>query len=169
MCSISDNRTNQTIRKMTEEQYLSERVDDQIDWYSTKSTINKGYHIWSNGLIIFFAALIPFTSGVDIEDAEWPRYVTALLGVMTATLTGLSTLLKFHEKWTTYRITAESLRREKILYKTAVSPYDKNGTTFKNFVHNVERIMNSENSSWNEIMNRKDGDPVDTIDDTSIV
>ena len=84
-------------------------------------------------------------------------------GVMTATLTGLSALLKFQEKWTTYRITAESLRREKILYKTAVSPYDKNGASFKSFVYNVERIMNNENSSWNEIMNRKDGESTDTM------
>lgn len=165
---------NQTTRKMTEEQYLSERVDDQIAWYSGKSTVNKRYYIWSNGLIIFFAAMIPFLSGVNIDNTtggnidntNWPQYATAFLGVMTATLTGLSALLKFQEKWTTYRITAESLRREKILYKTSASPYDKNGASFKNFVHNVERIMNNENSSWNEIMNRKEG--AAAADETSI-
>jgi hypothetical protein len=154
---------------MTEEQYLSERVDDQIEWYSTKSAINKVYHIWSNGLIIFFAALIPFISGIDIDGDKWPQYVTALLGVMTATLTGLSALLKFQEKWTTYRITAESLLREKILYQTRTNLYEKNAASFKSFVHNVEKIMNNENSSWNEIVNRKDGEPVNTIDDTSVV
>jgi hypothetical protein len=142
---------------MTEEEYLKERVDGQIKWYGKKSAINKKYHIWSNGLIIFFAAMIPFVSGVDIAATKWPQYTTALLGVMTATLTGLAALLKFQEKWTTYRITAESLRREKILYKTAASPYDKNTNSFKYFVHNVERIMNNENSSWNELMNRKEG------------
>jgi len=148
---------------MTEEEYLKERVDDQIKWYGAKSTINKTYHIWTNGLIIFFAAMIPFVSGVDIENTKWPQYATAILGVMTATLTGLSALLKFQEKWTTYRITAESLRREKILYKTAASPYDKNANSFKRFVHNVESIMNNENSSWNEIMNRKEGANAETI------
>lgn len=154
---------------MTEEEYIKERVDDQIEWYGAKSAINKTYHVWSNGLIIFFAAMIPFVSGVDMVNTKWPQYVTAFLGVMTATLTGLSALLKFQEKWTTYRITAESLRREKILYKTAASPYDNSGVSFKSFVHNVERIMNNENSSWNEIMNRKDGQSTDTMEDKSIV
>jgi len=153
---------------MTEEQYLSERVDDQIEWYGAKSAINKTYHIWINGLIIFFAAMIPFVSGIDIDETKWPQYATAFLGVMTATLTGLSALLKFQEKWTTYRITAEALQREKLLYKTAASPYDRNGASFKSFVHNVERIMNNENSSWNEIMNRKDGESTGVMDSTSI-
>lgn len=153
---------------MTEEQYLSERVDDQIAWYSAKSAINKKYYTWSNCLIIFFAAMIPFVSMVELENTRWPQYTAAFLGAITGTLTGISAKLGFQEKWTTYRITAESLRREKILYKTAVSPYDKKGALFPSFVHNVERIMNSENTSWNEIMNRKDNEPTAAIGDTPV-
>ena len=143
---------------MTEEEYLKERVDDQISWYGKKSAINKRYHLWANISIIVFAALIPLFSGLT-NIIPWFIYPIAALGVMTAIVTGLSSLYKFQEKWTTYRITAEALQREKLLYKTSASPYDKNGASFNSFVHNVERIMNNENSSWNEIMNRKDGEP----------
>ena len=144
---------------MTEEEYIKERVDDQIKWYGAKIAINKAYYIWTNGHIIFFAAMIPFVSGVDIESTRWPQYTTAILGVMTATLTGLSALLKFQEKWTTYRATAESLRREKLLYKTATSPYRSSSASFNLFVQNMERIMNEENTAWTQLINKQEEEP----------
>ncbi len=109
---------------MTEEEYLKDRVDNQIAWYSRKSALNKKYHLGSNALIIVFAALIPFFAGLDGERFLWSKYLIALLGVLTATFTGVSALYKFQEKWMTYRITGESLKREKLLFQTRTYPYN---------------------------------------------
>ena len=140
---------------MNEEEYLKERVDDQIEWYSIKSATNKKYYLWANALVIVFAALIPFFAGF-VKEYTWLNFPIAALGVLTAVATGLSSLYKFQEKWTTYRITAEALQREKLLYKTAISPYGMGPASFKVFVRNMEGIMNNENVAWTQIINNKD-------------
>ena len=127
---------------MTAEQYMTDRVDDQIKWYEKKSAINKKYHLWINAMIIISSAMIPFFAGMtDDWLLNWPKYWVAFLGVMTATLTGISALYKFQEKWTTYRITGESLKREKLLYQTKTHPYNTTGSSFSQFVRNVENLM----------------------------
>ncbi|MBT8184415.1 MAG: DUF4231 domain-containing protein [Eudoraea sp.] len=143
-------------KPMTEEQYISERVEDQIKWYEKKSARNKKYYLWSNASIIVFAALIPFLAGLSDEEVDWPKYLIAILGVLTATLTGISALYKFQEKWATYRMTGESLKREKLLYQTRTQPYDSMPSAFNQFVSNVESLMSSENSGWTQIINQKD-------------
>lgn len=143
---------------MTQEEYIKERVEDQIKWFSKKSGINKTYHLWASGLIIFFAALIPFAAGFNSEEREWMNYVIAILGVLTAIFTGLAALLKFQEKWTTYRTTSEALRRETFLFKTETSPYDVGASSFKLFVSNVEHILSTENSNWSQMITKNDND-----------
>ena len=141
---------------MTEEQYITERVEDQIKWYERKSAINKKYYLWSNASIIVFAALIPFLAGLSDDSIDWPKYIIAVLGVFTATLTGISALYKFQEKWATYRMTGESLKREKLLFQTKTQPYDGSAASFNQFVSNVESLMSSENAGWTQIVNKND-------------
>ena len=143
---------------MTQEEYLKDRVDNQIAWYSRKSARNKKYHLWSNALIIVFAAVIPFFAGLGEENLTWTKYVIALLGVLTAAFTGISALYKFQEKWMTYRITGESLKREKIIFQTGTYPYNTGASSFPLFVNTVENIMNSENAVWTQIISKKEDD-----------
>ncbi len=145
---------------MTEAQYMKDRVDNQISWYGKKSTINKKLYLRLNGIIIVFAASIPALSGFSSSEAygEKLRWVIAALGIVTASLTGIASLWKFQEKWATYRMTAEALEREKILYNTGAGPYTGRGTDFKFFVQNIERIMNSENEQWTEIISKSGSD-----------
>ncbi len=152
---------------MTEEEYMKDRVDDQIAWYGKKSAINKKYYLWSNALIIIFAALIPFFAGLDAETLVWARYLIALLGVLTATFTGVSALYKFQEKWMTYRIAGESLKREKLLYLTGAHPYVGKASSFPEFVRTMENIMNNENAVWTQVIHKKE-DRSETEDATVI-
>lgn len=148
---------------MTQEEYIKERVEDQIDWFDKKSAINKTYHLWTSGLIIFFAALIPFAAGFNTKEMVWMNYVIAVLGILTAIFTGLAALLKFQEKWTTYRTTSEALSRETFLFKTKTSPYDIGTSSFKLLVSNVEHILSTENSNWSQMINKID-DPSSSND-----
>ncbi|MEN8790034.1 MAG: DUF4231 domain-containing protein [Flavobacteriaceae bacterium] len=136
---------------------MKDRVDNQIAWYSKKSAINKKLYLRLNGIIIVFAASIPALSGFSSSElyGEKLRWIIAALGIVTAALTGIASLWKFQEKWATYRMTAEALEREKILYNTQAGHYTDRGTEFKFFVQNIERIMNNENTSWSDIINEK--------------
>lgn len=141
---------------MTLEDYLKDRVDDQISWYEKKGARNKQYHLVSNSMIIIFSSLIPLFAGLNTGDTPEIGYVLAILGVLTAIATGLSALFKFNEKWTNYRITSESLRREKILFKTGCGPYEKNNRNLHVLVSRIEGILSSENEGWSSIINQTD-------------
>jgi hypothetical protein len=96
---------------MVIEDYLKDRVDDQIPWYSKKCAVNKTYNLCVNGLIIVFPALNPYFA-CFLCQAKWLNYPIVASKVLTAVATGFSSLLKFREKRTTYGPTAESLRHE---------------------------------------------------------
>ncbi len=52
---------------------------------------------WSKGLIIIFAAIIPFASGFLKTEITRLSFLIAILGIITAILTGLSILLKIQK------------------------------------------------------------------------
>jgi hypothetical protein len=140
---------------MDEQTYIKERVDHQIKWYSTKSSRNKAWHLWTKGLIIVFAALIPFAAGFITPETKWLNYIIATLGVLTAVFSGLSALLKFHEKWEEYRTTSETLKHEKYLYLTKSGPYNNEEEPFKFLVSRIENLISKENSAWSQYINKE--------------
>ncbi|MDO7171090.1 DUF4231 domain-containing protein [Mariniflexile sp. AS56] len=82
---------------MNEEQYISERVDDQINWYGHKSKINKNYYLQTQILVIVFSASIPFLVGQIQSDSELISIITGLLGIFITILTSINTLFLFKE------------------------------------------------------------------------
>lgn len=152
--------------RMNIDEYMAERVDDQIRWYCKKSSINKKLHVRFNSTVIVFSAMIPFVSGFELS--EFLPFVTlssaelaGLFGVITASLTGIIALMKFQEKWTVYRVTGEALQREKLLFKTGVSPYH-GGDSYPRFVHNIEKILGSENTQWSATVGPSEGGTAET-------
>ncbi len=143
---------------MSEEEYIKNRIDNQIDWYGRKSAINKKYYLWSNAMIIIFAALIPFIANFEDPGMVQIKHIIAAFGVFTAIFTGISALYKFQEKWTTYRITAETIKREKLLFQTRTAPYNAGASSFNLFVSNAEALMNNEQTGWMQIVNQKKDD-----------
>ena len=143
---------------MDQEQYIANRVDDQQEWYSRKSGVNKKYHIWSKGLIIGLSALIPLGAGFMSmgNKEEYMKFGIALLGTIVAILSGISAMMKFHEKWMMYRSTSEALLHEKYIFLTATGPYYQHEEPFQLFVQRVESLLGDEHGNWNETL-KKDG------------
>lgn len=146
---------------MSEEEFITDRVDNQYEWYNRKSGINKKYFIWFNGLIIFTGTMIPLVAAYSEMKEGKLGMVVAGMGVITAVLSGLSAHFKFQEKWTIYRVTAEAIMREKILYKTRTYPYSRRPDVFHLFVLNIERILDNENKGWSRMISSEEteGDP----------
>ncbi|MFA5782158.1 MAG: DUF4231 domain-containing protein [Bacteroidales bacterium] len=133
---------------MNEENYLKDRVDDQIKWYSDKSSTNKMlYHTCKISEIII-AAVIPFLTGI-VDKFPDLKYLIGTLGVIIAILAGLILIFKFQEKWTQYRTTSETLKHEKYLFLTRTGLY-QGENPFNLLVERVEFLISKENSNWSQ-------------------
>ncbi len=131
---------------MTEEEYISDRLNDQIDWYSKKSQTNQKWFKGLRLLEIVAAAVIPFLAGIGTKLPYYSVIIGAL-GVIIAVSAGLSALYKYHENWIEYRTTSETLKHEKYVFQTKCSPYNGEDA-FSRLVQRVEGLISKENSQW---------------------
>lgn len=132
---------------MTIEDYLKDRLDNQIDWYNRKSGINKKRYNTLRFGVIFISVCIPFLTGLISEDTTWLKMAVGIGGVLIALFEGASSLYKFQENWLTYRMTAEQLERERLFFLTKSGPYQKD-SSLQILVARAESIMSSENETW---------------------
>ena len=132
---------------MGKEEYLKDRLDDQIRWYGDKAAWNQRWHKRLQVIIIVAGALIPFVSIFDSGEIAWARILVGLLGVVVAALTAIIGLYKFQENWIQYRFTCESLKREKHTFQAGVEPY-ADDDAFDVLVGRVESLISSENANW---------------------
>lgn len=139
---------------MNIEQYIEERLNPQIQWYSSKSSINQKRYKISQIFEIILATLIPLLSAYS--DIKLIAFIVGLFGAFIAIIESISKLYKFHENWIQYRTTAEMLKHEKYLFLTRSSHYQISEGTIENiFIQNIEDIISSESKNWNQL-NTKD-------------
>jgi hypothetical protein len=128
-------------------------VQDQISWYDRKSLRNQR---WFKRLRIFeivAAAMIPFLTA--IPDLPTMKYVIGGLGVLITVVAGVLALFQFQERWTDYRATCESLKREQFLFLTKAEPYI-GVDAFSTFVQRVEAVLSKENIGWAQSLIKSD-------------
>jgi hypothetical protein len=141
---------------MTQEEYLTNRIETQIKWYEDKSTINKNWYHRFHVLMIICSALIPLLIGFSNAPYEYFKYIAGFLGVIVAILQGVLALKKYQENWMTYRSTAEMLHREKLLFQNGIGEFEDKTYAFKVFVLKAEQIMSSENANWVTLQGTKE-------------
>ncbi len=132
-------------------EYLDERVDDQIKWYSNKSQKAQKTYKCIQTIEIILAAIIPLLSGYTTVHISIPIIIGAF-GIVITILESLAKLNKYHENWIQYRSTCELLKYQKYLFLTHSAPYNNENETVENlFVRNIEQIISSENNQWKNI------------------
>jgi hypothetical protein len=132
------------------EEYIEQRLSDQIGWYDRKSCKNQRWFKRLRFAEIVAAATIPFLSGFA-GNSFAIRIVIGALGVVVAVIASLLGLLQLQERWIEYRATAESLRKEKFLFLTQTEPYDKDDA-FHLLVQRVEALLSKEDTDWAQSM-----------------
>ncbi len=139
---------------MKEETYLTDRLEDQIDWYNHKSQFNQKWYKRLRMIEIVCASLIPLLSGLSgsIAYSEW---IIGILGVAIAVAAATDNLYKFQENWIQYRSNTETLKHEKYLYMTNSTPYSGNDK-FEMLVTRIESQISKENSNWSRYAKQKD-------------
>ncbi|XRJ96217.1 DUF4231 domain-containing protein [Latilactobacillus sakei] len=137
--------------------YKDERLDDQINWYDKKSSYEKRRHYVIKILQVIFSTSIPVLTSFVI-DFHWMLRIIGILGGLVTILEGISSVMKFHEKWIQYRTISESLKREKYMFEASAGVYDADNThEFKTLVERCETIISSENINWANMGNNNKG------------
>ncbi len=132
---------------MTPDEYLKDRVDDQIAWYDRKSGSNKKWFIILQITTLVAAASVPVFA--IFSGDMWARVIVAVLGSATAITTGIVSLCQFREHWIEYRTTTELLKQEKYFYQTNTGHYMGDGA-FSMLVERVEALVSQENTAWQQ-------------------
>jgi hypothetical protein len=96
-----------------------QRLEDQIEWYDSRSLQNQRIFKVLKMVTILSAALIPFLVGLNIPQ----KLIIGGLGVLIAVMEGLQQVNQYHSNWITYRSTCEALKHEKFLYLAKAGPY----------------------------------------------
>lgn len=138
-----------------QEDYLKNRLDDQINWYDKKSSQYQKMYKKLQLVSIICAACIPLFSGYLSTETTYLKYLVGILGLSVAVLAAVNNLYKYQENWITYRSTCEALKHEKFLFTTSTIPYSESGS-FNLLVQRVEMIMSEENSGWLEFAKKTD-------------
>jgi len=140
---------------MTPEEYLKDRLENQINWYSNESKWNKQCYQVLKTAEIVFAAITPFIVALVNSDNTCLKYIAGGMSITIAVLAGLLTAFKYHEKWIQYRSTCEKLKHEKILFLTKTGIYAANN--YNLLVERVEFIISKEISDWTQIVVSSEG------------
>lgn len=134
---------------MDANEYITERLNDQIGWYDRKSTSNQKWYKRLRMAQLLAAALIPFLTGYLTPELATTRLAVGLLGVGIAGITGMLDLYRFQQHWIEYRTTCEALKKEKYLFATDSEPYTGDPVTkFRLLVQRAETLISKENTHW---------------------
>lgn len=160
---------------MTQEEYIKDRVEDQITWYGNKSSnCQKKYKIWQ--VIKIIAALLittlslwaspqviikevlDKTNDLIIDNGGSIITMSHIIGALGAFIIFIESFVKIYDYkklWVQYRMASENLIREKLMFETNSSPYNIK-EPFNLFVQRCESVMQNEMSGWKEIQVEED-------------
>ena len=142
---------------MTDEIFLKERLDDQINWFDASSSKNQKMYRRYKFSEILIAGLIPLALAMSEMQICPEKYAFAFNTVLKIYIAGAGSAIvviskyleinNFKEYWISYRQTCELLRTEKYKYLSKADPYDEEDA-FPLLVKNVDLILSRENQKW---------------------
>lgn len=154
------------MNKETFDNYLAERYQKQMAYYSKASAKNQKIYKRFQWLLIVLSALAPVVAGLsnikELEAVLPPFFKLNIVVVVVSSAvailtTGLKTF-NYHELWVTYRSTYEKLKPEIHYYHFNIGPYGADGVDKEAiFVNRVELILGSEHDQWPVAKNLNQG------------
>lgn len=146
--------------KISIEKYISDRLDNQIDYYDSKSIEYKKNHENISVSTIIISALIALAPAfMDIlpNFKEIISFISAFLAAVITILQAIDKLKKYNELFYQFRITCEKLKQEKELYLHQSGEYKRTDemTNEQLFVERCESIMATENGTWAQLNEKK--------------
>ncbi len=140
---------------MNPEQYIQERVQDQLTFYRKAANRTKQAHIWVQSCIILLGILVPVLANLDdtlMGGSNSKTVVITVVSLLLAALTGISNFRKYGDLWLAYRTTEELLKNELFLFQTGAGPYTEKDSAFSDFVQNIESTISIEHERFRSLI-----------------
>lgn len=134
-------------------EYLTDRYQDQINWYSDKASKNKVFYQCFQWSVIVLSAAVPVLVASMPEEYQW---FTVSVAIVLAIGTAALKTFKFQENWINYRTVSETLKKEKHFYDAGLDDYTNIDDREALFVERVESMISRENSMWVTTHQHKD-------------
>ena len=142
--------------ELSPEQYIEERLNDQLRYYDRTATRAKKRYLQSRLVSVIAAALVPVLINVKFPFSD---YVTTALSVLVVLIVSLESVFHFREQWVNSRSTSEALRKEYFQFTSSEGPYAAFGgdgdAAFRHFVGRAESMIEVENLSTLQVMTRE--------------
>ena len=135
----------ETTQPKSPEEVTLLRLQDQLDWYSAKSTQNKNMFQRLKMLTIISAALIPALVASGVPHGS---QISAGLGVLIVIAEGIQSLNQYQENWLSYRATAEALKHDQYLYLGKAGPYLTADHPQSMLAERIELLIAQEEGKW---------------------
>jgi hypothetical protein len=134
------------------ETYITDRLDEQISWYSIKSTKNQRKYKTLKISEMILASSITILA-VFINNYPWLKLIIIIAGALIIIFTGIHGIYNFQENWVQYRSISEILKHEKYMFLTKAGLYNLTDDSLagKLLVERCESIISHENINWSEI------------------
>ena len=138
---------------MLAENYLKDRVDNQIEWYNKNSSKNKFYYTTTKVVLTISAAIIPALTAYMDNNNIVIQISIGFLSVLMAILANLNGIFRFKENWVLYRNMCELLQIEKQLYIADAGKYKTSKDKDARFVESIEGLLKNESLQWLSTLN----------------
>lgn len=136
------------------DEYLNDRYNDQVNWYSRKASNCKIIYQIFQWIVIVLSASLPVLISTLPEKTKW---ITIVISILLAISTAALKVFKWQETWINYRTISETLKKERHFYDADLDEYANTDNKEKLFVERVENLISRENSLWVMIHFEKKG------------
>jgi len=133
------------MEKKNFDDYLEDRYENQINWYSNRASKSKLYYSLFQWSAIILSASLPVL--IASVPETWQLLTIVLSILLAICTTGLKTF-KFQENWISYRTISETLKKEKHFYDAQIDEYAEASDREALFVDRVENLISREHSLW---------------------
>jgi len=134
--------------KETFTQYLENRYQKQMEYYSKTSAKNQDKYKNFQWVLIILSALTPVLAALDGKWFSLQIAVVITSAIVAILTTGLKTF-QYQELWVNYRATYEQLKPEIHYYNFNIGPYGGEGIDKESlFVTRIEKILDKEHQGW---------------------
>ena len=137
-------------QRLTPNEYIKLRLDNQQKWFSTKSSNYQKWYKWLKRIEVFLLAFIPLITIFPFVDNIYNQIGVILLSAIAGFFKLLNVIGCYFDLWVKYRNISERLKTEKFLYLAHTNVYSDTNKAFSLLVERVENIIAQSNNQWIE-------------------
>ena len=138
--------------------YIKNRVINEIQWYSKKSSGNQKWYKRFMIMSLILSSAIPLVTVLSEELSTLHfKVIISVLGTGVTAISTIIALYSFKELWIQYRYNSEVLKSQLHCYFTRSGEYKdlEDNEAFNKLVEECEKQINDENSKWEVLKNKK--------------